>query len=278
MDKVQVTELAKHNLTEPAHNIAFKKLMEPCLTKPTYESCWHFVAGICPWESNFANSSGRTLQFYYLNAVFITMTALMFKLINAEEELNRGLPMTAVPRKDRTMRETIRQVYQDLAYNPRFVDVDRSIFKFEDKVRVRRRTLAPVDCLLTQHLLVNGDPPPLPDGFVSRTPISPFFPPTSDASDSGSRGQKRGHPGRQSGQNISHRNPHPSQRSSNQKRARAPSHSSLGLSGDDGDEDVFTGSSRWQLGSGRRSRQPSQEHSGHMSRRPSWEDTDCQFH
>jgi hypothetical protein len=276
-EKAQVTELVKYDLTEPARNIAFKKLMEPCLTKSTYESCWHFIAGICPWEYNFADNSSASLQFYFLKANFITMTALMFKLISAEEELNRGLPVTAVPRKDRTMRETIRQVYQDLAYNPRFVDVDRSIFQFEDQVRVRRRTLAPVDYMLDHYLLVADEPPPLPAGLkVSRTPIPPFFPPASDASGSDSRGQKRRHPGGLSGQNAPHPNPHPSRRSSNQRRAPAPSHSSLGLSGDDDDENVFASSSRWQRGSNHRSQQPSQQGSGHTSRRSSH--GDLQFH
>jgi len=230
--------------------------MEPCLTKSTYESCWHFIAGICPWEYNFADNSSASLQFYFLKANFITMTALMFKLISAEEELNRGLPVTAVPRKDRTMRETIRQVYQDLAYNPRFVDVDRSIFQFEDQVRVRRRTLAPVDYMLDHYLLVADEPPPLPAGLkVSRTPIPPFFPPASDASGSDSRGQKRRHPGGLSGQNAPHPNPHPSRRSSKQKRSPAPSHSSLGLSGNDDDENELASSSRRQRGSNHRSQQ-----------------------
>ena len=60
------------------------------------------------WEYNFANSTGTSSQLYFLNVIFVTMAGLMFKLINAEEELNRGLPVTAVPRKDRTTRETIR--------------------------------------------------------------------------------------------------------------------------------------------------------------------------
>jgi hypothetical protein len=250
--------------------------MEPYLNKARYESCWHFIAGVYPWEYNFANSTGTSLQFYFLNVIFVTMAGLMFKLINAEEELNRGLPVTAVLRKDYTTRETIRQVYQDLGCNGLFRDVDRSIFKFEDQVKVRRRNLAPANYMLGQYLLVEDEPPPLPAGLVSRMRIPPFNPPTSDASGSDSRGQKRRHSGGQSGQKTPHPNPHPSRRSSNQRCAPAPSHSSLGISGDDDDENEFASSSKRQRGSNHRSQQPSQQDLGHTSQKSSHED--LQFH
>jgi len=262
--RVEAIDLASRDLNVPAHRRAFKELMEPRLTRTTYEACWHFIASVCPWEKNFVNSTGTSLQLYFLNGIFVTMTRLMFQLFTAEEKLNRDIPVSRKPLNDRNMRETIRQVYQDLSFCDKFKDVDRHIFNFEGRLKVQRSTLAS-DYRLSQYILIDDQPPPLPAGLVSRAPIPPFLPPASDASGSDGRGQKRRHSGGQSGQKTLHPNPHPSRRSSKQKRSPAPSHSSLGLSGTDDDENELASSSRRQRGSNHRSQQSSRQDSGHTS-------------
>jgi hypothetical protein len=261
MDNVQAIELAKRDLRVPAHKLAFKQLMEPFLTKPIYEACWQLAVAICPWDLNITGSSDKSLPVYYLNTAFLTMARLMFNVIDSEEGLNRGLPETVGPQRDRNMRrETIREVYQNL--NPRFGNVEREIFNFEDKTRSRSiahvAALRKIDDILDQYLLNDGNPPPPPAGLMPPTPIKRFFPPRSDPSGSDNRGQKRGRSGGQSGQNTPHLIPHPSQRSSSRRGATAPGRSNLGVSDDD-DQYIFVGGSGWQHGSDYRSQQRSQQ-------------------
>ena len=185
-DKPQAIELARGGLKTPSDKRAFVDLMVPFLTKPTYEACWVFAADVLPWESNFGasaeaaattTSSGVSTRLYFLRTVFTTMTGVMFRLLDSEDQLNHRVPLGSVRRRDRNMRETVRRVYHDLAFNPNFRYVDRAIFDFEQRSSAKRRRLAAVDYILDEYLVDdgNGPPPPPPPGFLQRTAESPSF-------------------------------------------------------------------------------------------------------
>jgi hypothetical protein len=166
VDNSRAVELAHQNMKDPVIAREFRDIMIPQLTKPTYESCWRFVADLLPWERNFMDKSST--QFFFIRLIFMTLCPLIFRLISKERDLNADTLQGARPKQDLNLRHIIREVYKDLCYERRFEYVETGIFKWAEGVSSKRRRVADVEQNLDQYVWDDEDAPPPPPGAVER--------------------------------------------------------------------------------------------------------------
>jgi hypothetical protein len=133
--------------------VEFKQLILPQLTKPTITAIWKYVVDILDVDKSFFSDTPRAkMAFYYIRLVFLTLTPMLFRLI--DDEAKKGT-------KSRDLRTEIIATYQNLAFEPRFEHVEKDTFVWKVAPMKKRKT-GVAAAILSKHVWDDELPPPPP--------------------------------------------------------------------------------------------------------------------
>lgn len=129
--------------------LQFKEKMTAQLTKPTFDAVWKVFADVVDYEKSFGDRNG--LAYFFIKIIFNMLTPMMFRYIASEEGFGR----------DETLRKDIIAVYQGLAFELRFNQIDKDVFIWNE-APVQRRRVGKTDEILNRYGWIDEMPPSPP--------------------------------------------------------------------------------------------------------------------
>ena len=69
------------------------------------------------------------MLYFYFKSIIISFGIRVYYIIKSEAILNRGRGFGLIKRKDENARSLYRKIFDNLAFNLKFIEVERGIFK-----------------------------------------------------------------------------------------------------------------------------------------------------